>query len=131
MRLVLWTVGMGLLGFGLGWFGQGGHPFDVAGLTALAIFVVWGSSVGYGFGSIFDPSVPRRRLVIYWVVTLAWMSLVFSGFAPFHSWPAKVVATAVAGALLGALVGTVHLKQTRRTFRDTPHETAAPSSPVR
>jgi hypothetical protein len=127
LRRVLWTVGVGLVGFGLGWFGQQGHPLDLA---LLATVSVWGICVGYGFGVIFDQDAPSRRLVIYWAITLALGALLFSGFVPFRSFQAKLATAAAVGAFLGALAGALHLWQIRRTLRARPHTIASPSSPV-
>jgi hypothetical protein len=63
MRRVLWTVGVGLGGFLI--FGKGG------GFRASVFGLVWGASIGYGFGTIFDQKSPTKRLVIYWATTLA------------------------------------------------------------
>jgi hypothetical protein len=121
MRRVLWTAGVGLVGFGLGWFGQvlgqETYTIDLSFLALLAVFTLWGCSIGYGFGNIFGQIVPRRSLILYWTITLALGALLFSGFVPFASYPAKLPTAAAIGALVGALVGTVHLRQVRRKFR--------------
>jgi hypothetical protein len=118
MRRVLWTAGVGLVGFGVGWFGQGlgqeAHTIDLAFLAPLTIFTLWGCSIGYGFGNIFGQIVPRKSLIIYWIITLALGALLFSGFVPFSSYAAKLPTAAAIGALVGALIGTVHLRQLRR-----------------
>ena len=117
MRRVLWTASVGLVGFGLGWFGQETHTINLAFLAILAIFTLWGCAIGYGFGNIFGQIVPRRSLIIYWSITLALGALLFSGFVPFPSYAAKLPTAAAIGALAGALAGNVHLGQLRRKFR--------------
>ena len=122
MRRVLWTAGVGVLGFGLGWFSQERHRLDLAALALLAICTLWGASIGYGFGNIFGQTDARKRLIIYWIITLALGALLFSGFVPFPSYAAKLPTAAAIGALVGALVGTVHLRQLRRKFRATSEQ---------
>jgi hypothetical protein len=97
--------------------GQEIYTIDLSFLALLAIFTLWGCSIGYGFGTIFGQVVPRKILILYWIITLALGALLFSGFVPFDSYVAKLPTAAAIGALVGALVGTVHLRQLRRKFQ--------------
>lgn len=119
MRRVIWTVALGVVGFGLGWFGQQGQ---LRSQVLLAILIAWGSFIGYGFGTIFEQEAPRGRLIVYWTVTLALGALLFSGFVPFRSFSAKLATAAAIGALLGALIGTLHFSQLRRVSRARPRQ---------
>jgi hypothetical protein len=114
MRRVLWTLGIGLGGFFIG--GKGG------GVRGSVLGLIWGASVGYGFGTIFDQKSPTKRLVIYWATTLALVGpffglLVGAGMQPYASVAQLSVAGgigALVGMLFGLLVGTMQLKRLRR-----------------
>jgi hypothetical protein len=106
MKKAAWTVGMALLGFWFGWFGQE-YPLKYG---VLAILTMWGGCIGYGFGSIFDKRTPTKRLVIYWAITLALVGSVFFPFVPLRFPFAQIAVAAVAGALVGLLVGNLYLK---------------------
>jgi drug/metabolite transporter (DMT)-like permease len=123
MRRVIWTVCLGLVGFGLGWFGQQGQPLSQ---VLLAILTVWGSCIGYGFGSIFDQGAPRGRLIVYWIVTVALGALLFCGFVPFRSFSAKLATAALIGALLGALIGIIHLSRLSPMPKQNEQSIASP-----
>ena len=117
VRRVLWTIGVGLGAFFIGGMG-GGVPGSVLGL-------IWGASIGYGFGTIFDQKSPTKWLVIYWATTLALVGpffglLVGAGLLPLDSLAQVVVVGgigALVGMLLGLLVGTMQLKRLRRKSR--------------
>src|SRR5260370_11023635 len=67
MRRVFWTLGLGIGGLFLGLKGQ-----DTSGdMWTTALGGIWGGSIGYGFGTIFDQKNPTKRIVIYWAATLA------------------------------------------------------------
>ena len=110
MKRILWTVGIALVGFWFGWFGQG-YPFNFA---VLAIFTTWGGSIGYGFGSIFDQRTPTTRLIVYWAITLALVGSLLFPIVPLRFVPAQIGAAATISAVLGILVGIAHLKLARR-----------------
>jgi hypothetical protein len=117
MRRVLWTIGVGFGAFFIG--GKGG------GVGGSVIGLIWGASIGYGFGTIFDQKSPTKWLVIYWATTLALVGpffglLVGAGMLPYASDAQLVVAGgtgALAGMLFGLLVGTTQLKRLRRKCR--------------
>lgn len=109
MKRILWTVGLALVGFAFGWFGQG-YPFN---FVMLAIFTVWGGCIGYGFGSIFAERTLTGRLLAYWGITLALVGSVLFPLVPVRSFLGQVGVAAVAGALVGLLVGSLHLKLAR------------------
>jgi hypothetical protein len=115
-RRILWTVGVGLGGFFLG--GKGG------GLWGTILSPIWGASIGYGFGAIFDQKHPTKRLVIYWAATLALVGsffglLIGAGVQPYPSTVQLTVAGtigALVGALFGLLFGTMQLRRLRRRW---------------
>ena len=53
-RRILWTVGVGLGAFFFG--GKGG-------VWGTVLSSIWGASIGYGIGSIFDLEHPTKRVV--------------------------------------------------------------------
>lgn len=116
MRRVLWTFGVGLSGLFIS--GVGGVRGGVLGL-------IWGASIGYGFGTIFDQKSPTKWLVMYWATTLALVGpffglLVGAGMLPYGSVAQLMVAGgigALVGMLFGLLVGTMQLKRLRRKCR--------------
>jgi hypothetical protein len=118
MRRAFWTVGMGTAGLLLGLKGQD-TPSDVW-WTVLG--TIWGASIGYGFGSIFDQRRATKRVVIYWAGTLALVGLFFglvigAGVQPYASLAQRIVAGAIGGlvgTLFGVLFGTMQLRRLRR-----------------
>lgn len=110
----LWTIGVGFAGLVMGEFNGGDK--------GAALGLLWGISVGYGFGSIFDGKSPARRIVYYWIATLAIAGIPFglvigAGFEPYASMNHDVAHSligALAGALLGFFVGSVQLMRSRR-----------------
>ncbi len=123
MRRVFWTVGMGIAGLLLGLKGQD-TPADVW-WTALG--TIWGASIGYGLGTIFDEKRPTKRLVTYWAVTLALVGpffglLIDAGVQPYASVTQRTIVgaiSALAGTLSGLLVGTMQSRRLRRGFQDS------------
>lgn len=117
-RLVLWTCGVGLVGFFLGGVGGGG----LGSLFGLA----WGASIGYGFGSIFSEKHAKNRLVIYWGLTLALVGTFFGLVigAPEEPSVAKEASAGAIGAatgmLFGSLLGIIQLWRLRRKSQP-PH----------
>ena len=117
MRRVFWTVGVGLGGFLIGVKG-GGVQGSLLGL-------MWGGSIGYGFGSIFDRKLPPKLLVVFWAATLALVGIFFGLLlgAGLHVDPSDAQTTmdgavgAAVGAILGALVGTIQSRRFGRTSR--------------
>jgi len=122
MRRVFWTVGMGIAGLVLGLKGQD-TPADIW-WTALG--TIWGASIGYGLGTVFDQKRPTKRLVVYWAATLALIGpffglLIGAGVQPYASVAQRTVAGAIgalAGTVLGLLVGTIQLRRIRRRSQD-------------
>lgn len=118
MKRVFWTVGMGTVGLLLGLKGQD-TPSDIW-WTALG--TIWGASIGYGLGTIFDQDRPTRHLVIYWAATLALVGLFFglligAGVQPYASVAQRTVAGlvgALAGVLFGLFVGNMQLRRLLR-----------------
>jgi hypothetical protein len=118
VRRLLWTVGVGLVGFYIG--GMGG------GLAGAVVGFVWGAGIGYGLGSIITKKQATKRVLVYWGLTLALIGTFFGLVigAPPEASLAKVTVGgaigAVAGALLGLLVGTMHLRRLgRRTSQSS------------
>ena len=117
MRRVFWTVGVGLGGFLIG--GKGG------GVQGSLLGLMWGGSIGYGFGSIFDQKLPPKLLAAFWTATLALVGIFFGlliGAAlQLDSSDAQTTIDgavgAAAGALLGVLVGTIQSRRFGRTSR--------------
>jgi hypothetical protein len=118
MKRVFWTVGMGTVGLLLGLKGQD-TPTDIW-WTALG--TIWGASIGYGLGTIFDQDRPTRHLVMYWAATLALVGLFFglligAGVQPYASVAQRTVAGLVgtlAGVLFGLFVGNMQLRRLLR-----------------
>ena len=110
MKKVFWRFGVALVGAVIG--GKAG------GKAGLLIGLIWGACVGSGFGAIFTQSVPTKRLVAFWAVTLVLVGpffgvIVYAVPRPYVT-NAQVAAAAVVGGLLGgllgALVGVLQLK---------------------
>lgn len=101
MKRVFWSLGVGLGGFFIGGMGSG------PGGSALGF--VWGASIGYGFGSIFDTKQATKWLVGYWILALAPIGLFFGlvlGATEVPSLTKETVAGA-AGAAMGAMFGSI------------------------
>lgn len=118
IRRIIWTTAIALAGFFIG--GKGG------GLTGGGLGLLWGGSIGFGFGSIFDQRHATRWLVVYWAVTLALIGPFFGliiGAKPDYSLSDQVVSGgigAAVGMLLGLIFGAIHLWRLRRKS-DSPH----------
>lgn len=88
----------------------------------VALGTIWGSSIGYGLGTIFDQKHPTGRLVAYWSATFALVGLFFgllvgAGVRPYSSVAQQTVAAAIGaliGTLFGLLVGIMQLRRLRR-----------------
>jgi hypothetical protein len=113
MKKIFWTIGVALVGFWFGWFGQA-YPFNFA---LLVIFTVWGACIGYGFGSIFTQRIPTRRLIIEWAITIALVGSLLFPFVPLRLLLAQVGVAAAMGALVGTLIGTFQLKLARHKLQ--------------
>jgi hypothetical protein len=106
-KRLTWTLGMTLVGFGLGWHGQG-DPNDH---WSLLIATWWGAFIGFGFGSIFDKRFHGRAiLVFYWAFTLALLTSFFSAAVPLSGFPARLGVAASVGALLGVAIGIAQFR---------------------
>jgi hypothetical protein len=112
-RRILWSIGVGLVGFFIGGIGGG----EMGGFLGL----IWGAAIGFGFGLIFDETHATKRVIAYWGATIAligpFFSLIFgAGTVPYSV--VQLIATAAVGAaaggLLGLLVGMVQLKHRLR-----------------
>jgi hypothetical protein len=118
IRRVLWTVGLGLGGSLLG--GKGG------GWWGAVIGTIWGGSIGFGFGSIFNEKNATKLLLVYWTITLALVGVFFgllvgAGLQPDDSTFKEAihgVIGLIVGAMLGTLVGTKQLGRMRRQSQD-------------
>ncbi len=113
-RRIVWTIGMALGGFLIG--GKAGH------LNGIALGLIWGAGIGYGFGSIFDQDRTTKLVVAYWAATFA-LSGIFFGLlvgAGLHPDPSNTQMTisgvvgAASGAILGLFVGSIRLRRFRR-----------------
>jgi hypothetical protein len=108
---------MGLAGFLIG--GKG------SGIEGIWLGSLWGASIGYGFGSIFDQTSPTKRIVVYWSVTLALVALFFGlliggGVKPnpssaYLSWVG--FSSLLAGALLGSAIGAAQFDRLKRKLQ--------------
>jgi hypothetical protein len=113
-------VGVGLAGFFIGGIG-GGPKGSVLGL-------LWGASIGCGFGSIFDQTHATNRIVVYWGATMALVGPFFgliigAAFFPYDSVAQEIIAGgigAAVGMLFGSLIGIVQLKRLRRRSQAPP-----------
>jgi len=114
-RRILWTAGVGLVGFLIGGTGWG--------LIGSILGLIWGAGIGCGFGSIFDQRHATRRIVFYWAATMAlvgpFFSLIFGGGVyPYDDSVVHLIAVGTvgvaAGMLFGSLIGIMQLKRLRR-----------------
>jgi hypothetical protein len=111
-RRILWTIGVGVVGFFIG--GKGG------GLTGSGLGLLCGGSIGFGFGSIFDQRLATKWLLAYWGVTLALIGPFFGliiGAKPDYSLSDQAVSGgigAAVGMLIGLTFGAIHLWRLRR-----------------
>lgn len=110
MRRVLWTASMAIVGLFFGLKGQGANP-DVRGLV---VATLWAAAIGYGFGSIFDQRRPEKRLIIYWMATLALLGLFFGPLLPITSFRTASAIGAAIGATVGTIVGVSQLGRAKR-----------------
>ena len=110
MRRLYWTAGVGLAGFFVG--GKaGGAPGAVIGL-------IWGASVGFGFGAIFCEQRPTKLLILYWALTLGFLgpflgAVIEAVPRPYVSETQLFIAGgfgALAGATLGVVAGLIQWK---------------------
>ena len=102
-RRILWTTGIALAGFFIG--GKGG------GLTGSGLGLLWGGSIGYGFGSIFDQTRPTKWLVVYWGVTLALIGPFFGlivGAKPDYSLSDQAVSGGIGAAAPSLIAADLH-----------------------
>jgi hypothetical protein len=114
MKRVFWTVGVGLTGCFIG--GNAG------GRVGVVVGLIWGASIGFGFGAIFTQKGPAKGLVLWWAGTLALVGPFFAVLIealprPYVSRGQLMVAGVVgagAGALLGLALGALQLKRMRR-----------------
>jgi len=121
MRRLFWTAGVGFTGFligGIGWL-----------YTGSFVGLIWGASIGWGFGSIFSQTHASKRVIAYWAGTLALVGPFFSLIigAPYTSLfhEAAVAAIgALVGMLMGFLVGALQFWVARRRHHSSDSETA-------
>jgi hypothetical protein len=114
MKRVFWTVGVGLAGLFIG-----GHS---GGRVGLIIGLIWGACIGSGFWAIFSQTIPTKRLVVYWAVTLMLVGpffgvVVYAAPRPYVSTAQLATAGVVGGllgGLLGVLIGALQLSRLRR-----------------
>ncbi len=115
IRRVLWAAGVGFAGFIIGGIG--------AMTRGSAVGLVWGASIGYGFGSIFDQRQPTMWLVVYWGFTLSLIGPFFGlviGAKPDYSFSDQAVSGgtgAAVGMVLGLIFGAIHRSRLRRVVR--------------
>src|SRR5437773_1464432 len=76
-----WTLGLALVGL---WFGVQSVNF-LTNFGLLAVCPIWGASIGYGVGTIFDQRRVGRRIILYWSVTLVLVGILFSPAVPLNS----------------------------------------------
>ncbi len=123
-RKMLWIAGVGLAGFFIGG--------TLAGPAGSALGLIWGGSIGYGFGSIFDQTLAANLIVIYWGATLALVGPLFGLQISAEVFPkptirediSAAVIGAAGGMLFGSLVGIIQLWRLRRKS-PTPHSDSA------
>ena len=81
--------------------------------------LVWGASIGFGFGWIFDQKQPSKWAVVVWAVMLALIGTFFgliAGAGPDYILAKQLVA-GTSGAAVGALLGLVIGILRERKFR--------------
>lgn len=104
MRRILWSAGLAVLGFGMGWFAQR-FPLDILEIT---ISTMWAGCIGYGIGSIFDERQASKRIT-YLVITFGLLGPLAAPFIPIPSTLARLCVGAVAGAAVGGLIAVLQL----------------------
>jgi hypothetical protein len=108
---MLWIAGVGLAGFFIGG--------TLAGPAGSALGLIWGGSIGYGFGSIFDQTLATKLIVVYWAATMALVGPIFSlqASAEIFTNPtidqdiSAAAIGAAAGALFGSLIGIIQIRR--------------------
>jgi tetrahydromethanopterin S-methyltransferase subunit C len=125
MKRLYWTVGLALVGFYLGWYGQpypgAGSPFGD--LEAILVPVLGFGAVGFGLGTIFTRPRPGWGLVIAWMTTLALVSTFFGigMIFPVKSFSTAEVLGGALGAVVGAVIGTLHRHRIRKRELSLPN----------
>jgi len=124
MRKLIWTLGMGIIGFLLGYHGLSVRVYGHWLFTVrdLALATLWDASIGFGFGSIFgEGRPPRKRLIFWWGFTLTLLAAFFAPAFRFllpdshvdHVTPGLFALSSVVGALFGVLLGNWHYRTER------------------
>jgi hypothetical protein len=119
-RRILWSIGVGLVGFFIGGMGSG----EMGGFLG----VIWGAGIGFGFASIFELKHATKRVVVYWAATVALVGPFFgliigAAVFPYDSVVQEIVAGGIGeaiGMLFGSLIGIVQLTRLRRRSQ-APH----------
>jgi hypothetical protein len=102
MKRLYWTAGAGLAGFFVG--GKAG-----GGLGAI-IGLIWGASIGFGFGAIFCEQRAAKRLILYWALTLGLLGPFFGVIIEAVPRPYVTETQLItAGALGAVLAGTLRV----------------------
>ena len=125
-RRILWSIGVALVGFLIGGIASG----EMGGFLGL----IWGAGIGFGFGSIFDQTDATKRVIVYWVATIAlvgpFFSLIFRRRVfPYNDSVVQQIGigavSALVGGLFGVLPGIMQLKRLRRRSQNTKVGAAA------
>jgi hypothetical protein len=114
VKRFIWTVAFGLAGLFLGLKADEPPGFPLWGVLGTA----WATTVGYGFGTIFDRKHPTRRPALWWPLTLALVGVFFgliigAGVVSDYTLVDQTIASGL-GALVGGLLGLVAAKSRRR-----------------
>jgi len=120
MKRVFWAVGVGLAGCFVGGNAGGG--------VGAVVGLIWGASIGFGFGTIFIQKGSSKGLVLWWAGTIALVGPFFSVLIealprPYISNLQLIVAAVVGvlvGALLGLVIGALQSKRLRRRSEALP-----------
>ena|SRR5437868_12570768 len=114
MKRVLWTVALAMVGFG---FALRAFQFPPPGsVRAYVLGAFWGGSIGFGFGTIFQQRNPRKRIVIYWALTVGLVAMFFGLAIGGTSLLISETVAGGIGALVGILLGSLHLGSLRRAL---------------
>jgi drug/metabolite transporter (DMT)-like permease len=106
MKRIIWMFALALVGFALGWNGQGSH-FDPRDVT---VATLWGACIGFGIGTIFGENRRRSTLLAAWTVTLMLVGCLLSPLVPFADIRVQFAIAGAIGGFLGLSIGLFQMR---------------------